>query len=413
MEILKKIIFSIYKIIFKFFGIIIPKNNKLIMFESFHGKYYSDNPRAIYEYLKENYPHFKMYWSVDPRFFKTSKHYEIKIVKRFSIRWLYFMNRAKYWVSNSRLPLWIPKPNKTVYIQTWHGTPLKKLALDMEEVHMPGTTTEKYKKNFIRESSKWDYLVSPNSYSTEIFKSAFKFNKNIIETGYPRNDFLVKNNKKSEILKIKDELGLPFNKKIILYAPTWRDNQYYAKGRYKFEIPMDLEVLKENLSHEYIIILRMHYLVAENLQLSKYQGFVYDFSNHEDIRDLYLISDVLITDYSSVFFDYAILNRPIIFYVFDIEEYRDKLRGFYFNFEKEAPGPLVKTTEQLINVIKRIETDKTYNKKLEIFRNKFCYLEDGNASKRVVEATIGNNCSLNNRGENIFENTCNTGKIIE
>src|SRR5690606_7699314 len=166
---------------------------------------------------------------------------------------------------------------------------------------------------------------------------------------------------KSEILKIKDELGLPFNKKIILYAPTWRDNQYYAKGRYKFEIPMNLEVLKENLSHEYIIILRMHYLVAENLQLSKYQGFVYDFSNHEDIRDLYLISDVLITDYSSVFFDYAILNRPIIFYVFDIEEYRDKLRGFYFNLEKEAPGPLVKTTEQLINVIKRIETDKTYN----------------------------------------------------
>src|SRR5699024_10775827 len=105
--------------------------------------------------------------------------------------WMFLMNRAKYWITNSRLPLWIPKPEKTIYLQTWHGTPLKKLAVDMDEVHMPGTNTDKYKKNFVTETQKWDYLVSPNNYSTEIFRRAFQFKKNILETGYPRNDFLI------------------------------------------------------------------------------------------------------------------------------------------------------------------------------------------------------------------------------
>src|SRR5699024_4667092 len=153
----------------------------------------------------------------------------------------------------------IPKPSKTIYLQTWHGTPLKKLATDMDEVHMPGTNTEKYKKNFVTESSKWDYLISPNEYSTEIFKRAFQFNKTMIESGYPRNDFLIthnnKNNinaiknklqlpkdkkiilnrinvifvimcKKNNINAIKNKLQLPKDKKIILYAPTWRDDDF-------------------------------------------------------------------------------------------------------------------------------------------------------------------------------------------
>lgn len=388
MTLIKKILFKIYKTVFKLLGIVIPKNKHLIMFESFLGKYYSDNPRAIYEYIKENYPHFTMYWSIDRKFIDKMKDYDIKPVKRFSLRWLYLMNRSKYWVSNSRLPLWVPKPNKTIYIQTWHGTPLKKLALDMDEVHMPGTTTEKYKRNFVREASKWDFLLSPNSYSTEIFRRAFNFNKKIIESGYPRNDYLINNNNIREIINIKKQLNLPLDKKIILYAPTWRDNNFYGRGRYKFDLHIDLDLLKEKLSNDYIIIMRMHYLVAENLNLYNYNGFIYDFSQHEDIRELYLISDMLITDYSSVFFDYAILKRPIIFYVYDLEEYRDKLRGFYFDFQREAPGPLVKTTEELLDAINNLIADNTIKEKLDKFREKFCYLEDGNASKRVVEATI-------------------------
>src|SRR5699024_9675578 len=136
-------------------------------------------------------------------------------------------------------------------------------------------------------------------------------------------------------------MGIRRNKKIILYAPTWRDNEYYQRGKYKFDIKLDLERMRETLSDDYVILLRMHYLIAENIDTSKYDGFVIDMSKYEDIRDLYLISDILLTDYSSVFFDYAILNRSVLFFTYDLESYRDNLRGFYFDFEKEAPGPLL------------------------------------------------------------------------
>jgi CDP-glycerol glycerophosphotransferase len=283
------------------------------------------------------------------------------------------------------LPLWIRKSNNTVYVQTWHGTPLKRLALDMDEVHMPGTNAADYKKNFLKDSNKWDYLVSPNAYSSKIFKRAFDFHKSLIESGYPRNDFLVHSNNDDTIDKLKSKLHLPLDKKIILYAPTWRDNQFYKKGQYKFDLQLDFEKFKNSLGDNYVVLLRLHYLVAEKLDLSEYEHFVYDFSNYEDIRDLYLVSDLLITDYSSVFFDYAILNRPILFYTYDIEEYRDHLRGFYFDFETGAPGPILKTTDEVIaSIIKLENTVFQQNNERVNFNNQFCYLEDGCATERVV-----------------------------
>ena len=370
-------------------GVILPKDKHLIIFESFLGKQYSDSPRAIYEYMAVNYPDYKMYWSADRRNIKQFQS-DVQVVRRFSIKWLFLMNRAKYWVTNSRLPLWIPKPEKTIYLQTWHGTPLKRLAADMGEVHMPGTDTEQYKQNFTKEAQKWDYLVSPNAYSSEVFKRAFRFDKTMIESGYPRNDFLINANDAATIAEIKKRCQLPADKKIILYAPTWRDNQFYGRGKYRFDIQMDLERMKNELGNDYIIVLRLHYLIAENIDLSAYEGFVYDFSSHVDIRELYLIADLLITDYSSVFFDYANLKRPMLFYVYDIDDYRDHLRGFYFDFEAKAPGPLVKTTEEIIREIR--EADQIGFKPSEIteeFYETFCYLEDGNATRRVVEKIFG------------------------
>ncbi|RWR04796.1 CDP-glycerol glycerophosphotransferase family protein [Siminovitchia fortis] len=374
-----------YRLAFLILGKL-PRKKNVIMFESFHGKQYSDSPRAIYEYMKENKLPYDMYWMADRRHLSTfEKLPDVQYVKRLSLKWIFLMARAKYWVTNARLPLWLPKPKETVYVQTWHGTPLKRLGVDIEEVHMPGTDTQKYKNNFLFEASKWDYLVSPNAYATEIFKRAFGFDKKVIESGYPRNDFLINHNNPEKVAELKKTCGLPADKKVVLYAPTWRDNQFYAKGKYKFNLKMDLEQMKEEIGDQYVIVLRMHYLVAENLDLTGFEDFVFDFSNHEDIRELYLIADLLITDYSSVFFDYANLKRPMIFFVYDIEEYRDNLRGFYFDFEKKAPGPLVKTTDEIIREIKDIdENGFTLTNNIEEFYNKFCYLEDGHASERVI-----------------------------
>ena len=375
---------KIYRLIFKFLGSL-PKNKNLVIFESFHGKQYSDSPRAIYEYLKENHPNYQLVWSVDRRSTELFSLLGIPYVKRFTPKWFWLMPRAKYWVNNVRLPNWLPKPKQTIYVQTWHGTPLKKLGVDIEEVRMPGTNTERYKENFINEARNWDFLVSPNRYSTEIFKRAFEYSGKIIESGYPRNDYLY-NFTKDDVNKIKRDLNIPLNKKVILYAPTWRDDEYIRVGKYKFNIKLNLNKMKQELGDEYVILLRMHYLIAENLDLKQYEGFAVDVSNYLDIRELYIISDLLITDYSSVFFDYANLKRPIIFFVYDIEQYRDHLRGFYFNLEKESPGPLTKTTDEVINYIKQYnENEFLLDDNFEKFYNKFCYLEDGNASQRVVE----------------------------
>ncbi|MGR3208443.1 CDP-glycerol glycerophosphotransferase family protein [Bacillus glycinifermentans] len=384
----KKIDRGVKKVYYFTFGLAakLPVKKKTVIFESFAGKQYSCNPRAIYEYMKENKPDYDMYWSVNPDYTDIFEEKGIPYIKRFTLKWLFAMARAEYWVVNSRMPLWIPKPEHTTYLQTWHGTPLKRLAVDMDEVHMPGTNTEKYKKNFTMEASKWDYLISPNAYSTEIFARAFQFNKTMIESGYPRNDFLHTDNNAETVRALKEKMKLPADKKVIIYAPTWRDDQFYKKGKYKFDLDLDLAKMREEIGDDYVIVLRMHYLVAENFDLEPYQGFAYDFSSYEDIRELYMVSDLLITDYSSVFFDFANLKRPMIFFVPDIETYRDKLRGFYFDFEKEAPGPLVKTTDEVIKKIRETESpDYRLPDIFEPFYEKFCYLETGKSSERVVK----------------------------
>ncbi|WP_372402155.1 CDP-glycerol glycerophosphotransferase family protein [Bacillus spizizenii] len=381
----KSLLIKLYSIIFYIVGIL-PKKKKLIIFESYLGKQYSCNPRAIYEYLNEQSDKydFEMVWSIDKRFEKEFKKWSLKYSIRFSLDWLIKMATAKYWITNSRLPLWLPKPKNTIYIQTWHGTPLKKLANDMNEVHMPGTNTEKYKKNFLKESSKWDYLISPNKYSTSIFKNAFQFDNKILEYGYPRNDLLILKGDENYKDKIKKKLNIDSDKKVVLYAPTWRDNVFYEKGKYKFDLPFSVEDLYSEFGNEIVILLRMHYLVAESFNLEKYNHFIKDLSKYDDIRDLYIISDILITDYSSVFFDFALLKRPIIFYTYDLVNYRDMLRGFYFDIEKKAPGVLVFTTEQLKKELRRQVSLPILSENYNQFYNEFCYLEDGEATKKIV-----------------------------
>lgn len=379
-----KIFQSIFKMIFTIVGKF-PKNQRLMIFESFHGKQYSDSPRAIYEYMLKNHPEYKMYWTIDKRSIPLFTQYNVPYIQRFTPKWFILMPRAKYWINNVRLPKWMPKSKGTIYVQTWHGTPLKKLGVDIEEVHMPGTDTEAYRKNFLEESANWDFLVSPNEYSTDIFTRAFEVKGEVIESGYPRNDVLY-NASQQKIQSIKSALNIPERKKVILYAPTWRDDHFHTKGQYKFDFQFDLEAFKEKYGEDVILLTRMHYLVAENFDFAKYEGFVKDVSNYPDIAELYLISDLLITDYSSVFFDYANLQRPIIFYMYDLEDYRDRLRGFYFDIEKDAPGPIVKTE---IDLFKAIELALAEDYQLPLsympFYERFCSIEDGEASKRVVK----------------------------
>ncbi|GEM02802.1 CDP-glycerol glycerophosphotransferase [Halolactibacillus halophilus] len=381
----RKAISFLYFILFKLF-LLLPQQNKII-FESFHGKQFSDNPRAIYEYLQGiNVPNLKLIWAIDRRASRLLKDNRFTSVKRLSPMWVYHMATSKYWVTNTRLPLWIPKVAKISYVQTWHGTPLKKLGVDIDDVKMPGTNTENYKKGFLQDSSKWDYLISQNVFSTEQFRRAFNYDGEILECGYPRNDYLINNNNYDYIKILKHRLGIDSNKKIIMYAPTWRDDEFINVGHYKFNLKLELTLLKSYLKDDFIILIRAHYLISEKLDLNIFEGFAINVSEYEDIRDLYLVSDMLITDYSSVFFDYSLLERPILLYAYDLEKYQHKLRGFYLDIE-ELPFPICRTTEEVLNLIKLIDFNEKVNFSQE-YKERFNAIDNGTAAKCVVEQVI-------------------------
>ena len=153
-----------------------------------------------------------------------------------------------------------------------------------------------------------------------------------------------------------------------------------------FELKLELDKLQKALGDEYILLVRTHYFISDNLDLSKYKGFAFDVSKYDDIAELYLISDILITDYSSVFFDFANLKRPILYYTYDLDKYENVLRGFYIDIHSEVPGPLLKTTDEIIDAIINIEDVKAeYKEKYDIFYERFCGIEDGDASKRIVD----------------------------
>ncbi|MCC2090319.1 CDP-glycerol:glycerophosphate glycerophosphotransferase [Mammaliicoccus sciuri] len=360
-------------------------DSNTIIFESFGGKNYSDSPKYIYEYMQKNYPKLNYIWV-----FKNPDKNVItgnaEKVKKGSKEYYAAYSKAKFWVTNARLPLYLNKKENQVYIQTWHGTPLKRLANDMKVVRMPGTTTANYKKNFYAETSRWDYLVSPNRYSTNIFKTAFWMNEERTwEIGYPRNDVLVnRNNDQEYINQIKKDLNLPEGKKVIMYAPTWRDDEFVKKGQYLFDLKINLENLQKELGEDYVILLRMHYLIANALDLNGYEDFAIDVSNYSDISELYLISDALITDYSSVMFDFGILKRPQYFFAYDIEKYDKGLRGFYMDYMNDLPGEIITDEFKLAEELKNIDEHKEkYKEKIEKFYDKFCSLEKGQSSKFI------------------------------
>ncbi|MCD8846788.1 bifunctional glycosyltransferase/CDP-glycerol:glycerophosphate glycerophosphotransferase [Mammaliicoccus sciuri] len=362
-------------------------DDNLIVFETFGGKNYSDSPKYIYEYMLKNYPDYKYVWILKNPSKSEIPGNPLKI-KKGSLEYYKAYSKAKVWVNNARLPLTLSKKENQKYIQTWHGTPLKRLANDMKVVRMPGTTTPQYKRNFHMETSRWDYLVSPNHYSSEIFESAFWMDEErVLEIGYPRNDLLVTHaNDEEFISKIRENVNIPEGKKVLMYAPTWRDDEFIKKGQYLFELKINLENLYESIGDEYVILLRMHYLISNAIDLSGYENFAIDVSDYDDISELYLITDALITDYSSVMFDYGILKRPQFFFAYDIEKYDKDLRGFYLDYANDLPGPIFDDPFDLADSLKDIDLIKeSYQDKIDEFYERFCSLEQGESSKYIGE----------------------------
>lgn len=377
--------FPLMKLFYRIGKYVIPVDRNLILFESGLGKQYADSPKMIYEEIVKRGIKYKKVWVYNKKHRFNDPN--TLTITRLSPAYYYYLIRAGYWINNQNFPHYIRKRKATKYLQTWHGTPLKKMLFDIENVQ---GRAEGYTERIGRAVKDWDYLLSPSHYATKSFRSAFHYEGKVLEKGYPRNDILV--NPSKEIFdNVKNILKIPEGKKVILYAPTFRDNMTSGNNKFTFDLNLDLEKMYQELGTEFILLLRMHVVVKNKLTIPpEYENFVMDVSKYPDAQDLLLISDILITDYSSMMFDFANTKRPILFYTFDLHEYRDDIRGFYMDFEKEAPGPLLFDTDQIIDSITNLDNVKLdYRERYKSFINNYCYLDDGKSSKRIVDELLG------------------------
>jgi CDP-glycerol glycerophosphotransferase len=356
----------------------LPRSGVMV-FESNLGADLGDSPGAIHRAVVRRGLAVRTAWVVKPTVAPPAGSLG---VERLSWRYLWVMGRARAWVSNQNQPSWMRRPEDTFYLQTWHGTPLKRMLHDLDAVV---GRDDGYLGRVDRMIEEWSLLLSPSPWATARFRSAFCYSGDVLESGYPRNDALADGSAHASAAAVRKQLGLASSKKVLLYAPTFRDDQRSGR-RFTFSLPIDLPALLAALGADYEVVVRLHPVVRGKVKLP---WGVHNAGGGFRMEDLLAVADVLVTDYSSVMFDYATLDRPMAFFVPDLEHYRDSLRGFYLDFEAHAPGPLVRTTAELVSVLRDEEAlDRSYAEARHAFRAQFCPADDGGAADRVVDALI-------------------------
>lgn len=369
---MKNLIIKLFYFLFR----ILPIKRTNILFIGYYGSQYGCSPKYLSQYFSKNDKNIKITWA-----FTQPQKYNIEniyLIRYYSLRYFYELATSKVIISNYRLPEYFKKRNNQLYIQTWHSS----LRLKMIENDAVNTLPESYVKMAKYDSSQIDLLLSGCKFSSEIFKRAFWYNGEIFECGTPRCDILFDQNE-NNIKTIKNKIGLKSDDKILLYAPTFR------KGNNLSAYDIDFKrVLNElNQQENWKVLIRLHpHLQEYSADLVKNNDSIIDVTKHDDIQELLLISDLLISDYSSLVFDFAITKKPCVLYTSDLEEYLKKDRNLYFNISK-LPFPICRNNNELIETIKSFDIEK-YIIALNKFNLKIGSFEDGNASKRVYEKVI-------------------------
>ena len=349
-----------------------------VVFASWNGRY-SDSPRALSEELWRRGAPVEHVWVLGEGAGPVPDR--VTTVAPGSAAHLTHLQHARYIVSNDALSTPFRKTRGTTYLQTWHGTPLKRIAFDLAPMDVEGR--EPFRAAELgRDVARWDVLISPNRYSTDVLRRAFRYEGEVLETGYPRNDLLLAPERDEIRARVRRELRIEEGACAVLYAPTWRDGD-------PFQLKLDLQRVTRTLGDGYVLLVRAHGLVAHTARLGSARN-VRHVTAFQDIRELYLPADALITDYSSAMFDFALTRKPMLFFTYDLQWYRDHLRGFYFDFEAEAPGPLLVSSCEVIEALQDLDRVRAdHADAYERFRQRFCHLDDGKATERVVDALFG------------------------
>jgi CDP-glycerol glycerophosphotransferase len=349
-----------------------------IVYSAFRG-HFSDSPRALYEALVTRGADVTHTWLAAPHLRDTFPEH-LTTIEFGSPESIAALEGADVVISNDHIPLdWEKRPG-TTYLQTWHGTMLKRIHNDV--LWAPEGRLAYLEQDIAR----WDLLLSPNAVSTDRLRKAFGFPGPIHETGLPRNDLLSSPQRDEIRAAVRADLGIAEDQKVVLYTPTWRDDLVFNKtGPRDFEFPIDLDDFTSRLGADHVLLLRLHNMVMDRLEIVDGSP-IRDVCSHPDIRDLYLAADLMVTDYSSTMFDFAITGRPLLFFTYDLEYFQNELRGFYFDLAEVAPGPLLRTSKELVDAIADIDAIAAeHRERYARFRETFSHLEDGAATDRVLD----------------------------
>ncbi|MFI5865141.1 CDP-glycerol glycerophosphotransferase family protein [Streptomyces sp. NPDC051546] len=357
----------------------------IVVYDAFQGHGAGDSPRAIHEELLRRDEKLEHVWLV--RDGRAEVPETARAVQYDSLESWDVLARARYYVVNDSVPrAFRRRPGQTV-VQTWHGTPLKQIGHDFMHDYY---TSPEVLDALEHDSAQWSLLASPGSYATPVLKRALGYGGEVIESGSPRTDALVLPDAE-RIADVRRRLGLPEGKKVVLYMPTWRENRlgWTVASGYKLDLKIDLDAARRELGEDHVLLIRGHHKVTEQVREGVRDGFVVDVSRWPDATDLLLVADVLISDYSSAIFDFVHADRPVLLFTHDLEHYRDTLRGFTFDLEKKAPGPLLRDSASLIEAVRNADAlGAEYAQARAAFREEFCDLDDGQAARRIVDRML-------------------------
>ncbi|MGH3381261.1 MAG: bifunctional glycosyltransferase/CDP-glycerol:glycerophosphate glycerophosphotransferase [Actinoallomurus sp.] len=354
----------------------LPIRRDTIVFESHLGKQYSDNPKAIYEELRRSGARYTAIWSYakNPGGFPK----EAKLVRRGSWQYYLALARAGYWVDNQGFPRDAVKRPQTTYVQTWHGSAYKRMGFDEPQVK---SSTKAQRARFHAAIDRYDAFLVRSEHDERTLAKGLGVRAELIRSGYPRNDALVNG---GDTAKLAEKLELTGDqRKVVLYAPTFRAGPN-GKAQKRFEMPFDLEEFAEELGETHVLLVRPHYLNTAVVPPSL-RGVVRDVTTVHDVTSLLLLADALVTDYSSLMFDYALLDRPTVFFAPDLEEYR-RSRGTYFDLRQEAYGPVLSEPDELFAALADLDGIATaYAKQRRGFVERYGEFDRGTAAKQVVD----------------------------
>ncbi|MGW3990708.1 CDP-glycerol glycerophosphotransferase family protein [Streptomyces sp. NPDC004830] len=354
-----------------------PVDPGLAVFAAYWNRGVACNPAAIAAKLAELAPQIHPVWVVtaeNAALLPPGTDHVVPGTRRY---WEVLAS-AGYLVNNVNFPNAVVKRPDAIHLQTHHGTPLKRMGLD--QMAFPAAAQGLDFKALLERIDKWDYSLSANSHTTRMWERAYPSRYVSLDHGYPRNDVYYTAGA-AEIRAVRDRLGITPGRRAVLYAPTHRD---YEAG---WTPRLDLAALADRLGEDTVLLVRGHYFyggAASPLTNLRRTGRIIDVSSYDPVEDLCLAADALVTDYSSIMFDYANLDRPIVVYADDWETYRTT-RGVYFDLMAEAPGPVARTQRELADILAGDAWhDENAAKTRAVFRRRFCEYDDGRAAERVV-----------------------------